>query len=76
MPDDSTGSVEPDLEKLLTHPCCDPGSIFLWIFPFPYWKYMWILTAVRNDHSSHELGFNSVTSQRGCIIHLDLGTSN
>lgn len=47
VPDDFTAPAEPDLEKLLAHPSWDLQSISLWMFPFPYWKYLWISMAAR-----------------------------
>lgn len=49
--DDFTAPAEPDLEKLLAHPSWDFLSISLWMFLFPYWKYLWISMAARNHHS-------------------------
>lgn len=46
VPDDFTAPVEPDLEKLLAHPSWDLPSMFLWMFLFPYWKYLWVSMAV------------------------------
>lgn len=47
VPDDFTALAEPDLEKLLAHASWDLQSISLWMFPFPYWKYLWISMAAR-----------------------------
>lgn len=53
VPDDFTAPAEPEekaeekAEKLLAHPSWDLQSISLWMFPFPYWKYLWISMAAR-----------------------------